>query len=178
MAYHKHLEVEINARYDAKTNRHYWNDKFIVLHCHHYTTLFTQLAMDAEFMDGKRLIAECAEDSFHDMLGSYFAARPGLSAADMLRLGCDYYSAIGMGRMEVACWGADSGEVVLHSSHIDQGWVKKWGTHDKPVNHITRGYVAALFSVVAGLPTRRFEVCETDSIVSGAGASRFTVVRL
>ena len=60
-------------------------------------------------------------------------------------------------------------------SHVDEGWIKKWGKRDEPVNFIGSGYIAALFAAVLGKSTRSFDVKETASIVSGADKSEFVV---
>lgn len=174
----KKLELELEHKFDSSRYRHYLNDQLAVLHCHHYSTLYTQLALDAEFLDGKMLLAECAEDSFYKVLLGYFEAHTELDLADKLSVGCQYYGAVGLGQMEVMCAGEDSGEVVLHHSHLDEGWIKKWGQHDRPVNYITAGYIAALFSATYELPPRSYAVLETESIVTGAERSRFNAVRL
>ena len=84
---------------------------------------------------------------------------------------------MGLGKLQVVCGGSDSGEVELHHSHVDQGWIKKWGKRDKPVNSIGAGYIAALFAAGFDLPPRAFAVTETASIVSGAPRSVFNIVR-
>ncbi len=119
----KRTELELYHEFDRARCRHYLNGQLSVMHCHHYTTLYTRLAMDAEFIDGKSLLAGSAEDSFYVAFRDYFAARPGLKRANQLALGCQYYAAVGLGQMEVIYAGMDSGEVVLHHSHVDEGWI-------------------------------------------------------
>jgi len=58
---------------------------------------------------------------------------------------------------------------------VDEGWLQKWGQHDKPVNHFTCGYVAAMFAAAFSRPPRSFEVVETASIVTGATDSVLAV---
>jgi predicted hydrocarbon binding protein len=81
-----------------------------------------------------------------------------------------------MGALKVVSAGPDYGEVELSSSHLDQGWIKKWGKCDKPVNHIVRGFIASLFATALNRPRRTYGVKETASIVSGAPQSKFVVV--
>ena len=47
MVVEKKVEFEIDHRFDPVKNRHYLNGFCSVLHCHHYATLYTQLADDA-----------------------------------------------------------------------------------------------------------------------------------
>ena len=72
MAIEKKTEFVIDHRFDPVSNRHYLNDVCTVLHCHHYATLYTQLADDAEDFHGVRLMVEAAEDTFYEVLSKYY----------------------------------------------------------------------------------------------------------
>lgn len=174
----ENVHLTTQHKFDPVECRHYLNGQLSVLHCHHYAALYSRLAADVGFLDGKKLLTECAEDSFYEMLKNYFATHSDISIKDILDLGSRYYSLIGMGNMQVSYAGSDRGEVVLSSSHIDSGWLIRMGQqHDKPVNYITAGYIAALFSLAYGLMPRSFDVEESESIVMGGECSRFRVVR-
>ena len=95
-----------------------------------------------------KLLAEAAEDSFFQVLSDYFRQHHIEDVADRISIAEQYYAAVGVGKMEVKCAGPESGEVELVYSHVDQGWIKKWGNHTKPINFITWGYIAALFAAV------------------------------
>jgi hypothetical protein len=131
--------------------------------------------MDADFVDAKTILAQSAEDSFFDMLTSYYQAHPGLAPQEKLQAGCQYYATIGLGQMKVLNVQKTSGQVVLEHSHVDEGWIKKWGQHGRAVNFITCGYIAALFAAVYDRATRSYIVSEVESIVTGAAQSRFVV---
>jgi len=169
-------ELQLRHDYDPGRCRHFIDGTVSVLHCHHYATLYCQLADDVSMLDGKRLLAECAEDIFLDVLRTYFERRSIDALAERIAIAEQYYATSGMGSLKVVFAGPESGEVELFHSHVDEGWVKKWGTRSAPVNFITWGYVAALFSAVFGQPARRFRVTETASIVSGAERSKLVVV--
>ena len=124
----------------------------------------------------KTLLAECAEDTFHQTLASYFEANGIERVEDRIAIAEQYYATAGLGKMQVVCAGPESGVVELIHSHIDEGWIKKWGKRDKPVNFITCGYIAAVFSAVFGQGKRSFAVTETASIITGAERSQFNVV--
>ncbi len=172
----KKTELELDHRFDPASCRHSLNGFTSVLHCHHYSALYTQLADDCGMLDGRKLLSECAEDSFFEVLSAYFKAKGMECIEDRIAIAEQYYAAVGLGGMKVVCAGLDSGKVELSHSHVDEGWMKKWGKRDKPVNFITQGYVAALFSAVFGRPPRTYRVDETEGIVTGAEKSTFTVV--
>ncbi|BDS15067.1 hypothetical protein [Aureispira anguillae] len=168
-------EIEYDHHFDQKTNRHYINGILSVLHCHHYTSLYTQLALDAGETD---LLKECARDSFRAVLLSYFSKHPNhTTLQDKVAIGSQYYSLLGLGSMEVKFIGKYSGLVELPFSHTDSGWIKKWGEYDKPINYITGGFIEALFEVCFGLPSGSFNAFETQSIVMGAASSIFKVTK-
>ncbi len=176
MVQFKQTEILLDHRFDPKTCRHSLNDKVHVLHCHHYATLYSRLADDCGMLDGKQLLAEVAEDTFFDFFTNYFEKNGIDALADKISIAEQYYAATGLGQMNVLCAGPESGEVELLHSHVDEGWIKKWGQRDKPVNFMTCGFIAGMFSAVFGKATRSYYVSETESIVAGSEHSKFEVV--
>jgi hypothetical protein len=168
-------EVVYDHDFDPKTKRHSINGIQSVLHCHHYTSLYTQLAIDA---GETALLQESARDSFRSMLGNYLSNHENVdNMKKKIDIGCQYFSLIGLGTMRVNYLGDDSAEVELLSSHTDEGWKKKWGEYDKPVNYIAAGFIEALLESVLMVPARSFSVKETTAIVMGAKTSTFKASR-
>jgi hypothetical protein len=96
------------------------------------------------------------------------------SAQDKCNVGREYFSVFGLGKMIVS--GNDNGgEVRLVHSHIDEGWVKKWGNHDKPINHFACGYIAAMFGAAFDKPLNTYAVTEAASIAVGDPENKFIV---
>lgn len=178
MAEFKRTELKLDHAVDQRNWRHFLNGHLSVLHCHHYATLYTQLAEDCDLLDGKKLLMECAEDAFYAVLSDYFSQHGIDTVRDRIDIAEQAFAAYGLGKMHVTCAGAESGRVELDHSHVDEGWIKKWGKRDQPVNFIGCGYIAALFATVFGKATRSYRVTEIQGIVSGAGCSRFNVVCL
>lgn len=174
MAIVKKSTVEYHHHFDKKTNRHYINGILSVLHCHHYTCLYTQLALDAEETD---LLKECARESFRELLVHYFSTHTIDTLEEKIEIASQYYALLGLGKLKVNYMGLYSGSVELPFSHTDSGWIKKWGVYDKPINYISGGYIEALFEVCLELPAGSFEAVEEQSIVMGASHSIFKVRR-
>jgi hypothetical protein len=174
MSTFKQNTLELDQRFDPVAKQHFLNGRNVVFHCHHYTTLYTQLAIDS---GSTALLAQSAEDAFLPMLTSYFTDHGISAVADRIDFACQYYSAIGLGVMAVTYLSDNAADVTLNHSHVDDGWLKKWGPFDKPVNYLTAGFAAALCSAVLGLPARSFTAKEIESVVMGAGQSRFRLVR-
>lgn len=175
MAINRKTELIIDRRFDPNRCQHTINGRVHVLHCHHYLSLYTQLAEDCGMLDARKLLTEVAEDTFYEVLADYYREHGLESVADRITIAEQYYALTGLGQMRVLAAGRDSGEVELLHSHADGGWIKKWGKREKPVNYITCGYIAALFAAIFGLPSRSFAAMETASIVSGAERSEFVV---
>lgn len=176
MTQYRKTELVFNKVFDGQAARHRIDDTTVVLHCHHYATLYTQLALDCSLIDAKALLSESAEDAWEAFLANYYKTYGIATQADRIAIGEQVFAAAGLGKMRVTCAGADSGEVTLEHSHVDEGWIKKWGKYDRPVNLIGAGFIAGLFAAVFGKPVRSFIAIETQSIVSGAADSRFNVV--
>jgi hypothetical protein len=178
MAKLKKTELELSHRFDRISTRHYLNDELTVLHCHHYTTLYTQLADDLEFTDGKKLMSDVSEEIFYNVLDRYFKEHEIIELPDKVEIAEQYYAAIGLGKMNILYVGGNSGEVELAHSHIDEGWVKNWGNREAPVNFITWGYISAIFSLFNGVDNGKYKVTETESLVSGGNRSLFKIAAL
>ena len=75
MAIEKRLEFEIEHKFDAKNSRPF-PQRILhgAFHCHHFATLYTQLADDAKDFHGERLLKEASEDTFFHVLSEYFCA--------------------------------------------------------------------------------------------------------
>jgi hypothetical protein len=168
-------QIKYDHKFDTAHNRHLLNGTLTVLHCHHFTSLYTQLALDANETD---LLRDCASDAFKQMLETYVEryGKPSDSKS-LVDLCCQYYSILGLGQMEVLFIGDESGMVALSSSHVDAGWKKKWGAYDKPINYLTAGFIEAMCEMVMDAPARTFLVTETQSIIMGAPTSLFKITR-
>lgn len=167
--------VKYDHFFDRNTKRHQINGIQSVFHCHHYATLYTQLAIDANETE---LLKECARESIRTVLDNYFANNSNVNTIqEKIEIACQYYALVGLGNMRVDFLGEYSGKVEVLSSHIDSGWLKKWSQYDKPVNYITAGFIEALFESVFDFPPKSFIATETQSIVMGAKTSVFNMVR-
>lgn len=177
MATEQTLDWVIDHEFDRRTCRHKINGFDSVLHCHHYATLYCQLADDAEQFHGRELLQRSSELAFLDVLTSYFAEHKVTGLGDRIALAEEYWRISGWGTLTFDHVGELSAAAHMDHSHVDQGWIKKWGQRAKPVNFIGQGYLAAAMSAVYGLPAGSYHVMETQSIVAGAEASRFSLVR-
>lgn len=168
--------LKLAHRFDADRCRHYIGDLVSVLHCHHYSTLFTQLAIDSrDLVDGVRILREVTEDIVHGVLKSYFAQNGIADAAERLALGQQLFSFYGLGTMSFVAPAASGGTVEMSSAHVDEGWKKKWGKAAAPVNHIGAGFITGLFAAAYDKPPRSYQVEEKQSRAMGADKSVFSV---
>jgi hypothetical protein len=166
----------IEHKFDPTRNRHYLNGQVAVLHCHHYASLFTQLGIDAkEIVDGTKILRESSEDVFHKMLSAYFQKNGISDPAERIDIGRQLFSAMGLGLMEVTSASDKGGDIVLKHSHVDEGWIKKWGKYKSAVNFLGAGYIEAMFAAAYNKPLRTYKTSETQSIVTGATQSMFKV---
>jgi hypothetical protein len=168
------MPLEIKHTFDKETYRHSINGHEFVLHCHHYMTLTAKLAEDFAELGAVQALREATEDTIRPVLDDYFVEHNITSPEERLAIGAEHYAFMGLGLMK-ASGTADGGEVTLKHTHVDEGWIKKWDKHDKPVNHFTCGFVAAMFAAAFSKPARSYNVTETESIVMGAPESVLVV---
>jgi hypothetical protein len=167
-------ELKLDKKFNPKTKRQYLNGLPFVLHCHHYTSLYTQLAMDASETD---LLKESASESFYELLTDYFCKNDVKTVSDRVDIATQYFAVVGLGKLKVQNLNDHSGTVELVKSHVDDGWIGKWGKYDKPINYIGAGFIEAMFEAVLDEPINSFAANESQSIVMGAETSIFKVVR-
>lgn len=168
---------EPRHRFDRRSCRHTLDGTTAVLHCHHFATLYSQLADDAEFADGRALLRRSTEIAFHPVLTRLLADRSLTLLEDRVAAVEEYFRFCGLGTLALEQLGAISCVARMDHSHVDEGWIRKWGNREKPVNFIGQGYIAAALAAVYALPPGSFKVSETESIVAGAKSSRFHAVR-
>lgn len=162
--------LKTNFSFDNKTYRHAMNGHESVLHCHHYMSLTTKLAEDLKDIGGVKILKESAEDSIRPLLDSYFKENGITDPAERLLIGSEYYSIMGLGIMEIT-GDETSGKAIMKRSHVDEGWVKKWGKSDRCINHFSCGFIAAVFAAAYDSPARSYKTEELSSIAVGQDKS-------
>jgi len=168
--------LKTNFTFDGKTYRHAMNGHESVLHCHHYMSLTTKLAEDFSDIGGVQILRESAEDSIRPLLDSYFKENGITSPEERLKLGAEYYGVMGLGLMDIS-GDEKTGKALLRHSHVDEGWVKKWGKSDKFINHFSCGFVSAIFAAAFDCPARSYQAEELSSIAVGNEKSVIAVAK-
>lgn len=168
------MSINVDFTFDNVTYRHFMNGFDSVLHCHHYMCLTAKLAEDFADVEGPRILRESTEDSIRPLLDAYFEKNKVVSPEERLKIGEEYFAVMGLGRL-VVTGNVQGGEVRILRSHLDEGWLKKWGKHSSPVNHVACGYAAALFAATFGKPARSYAAAETTSIAMGEPEGKLVV---
>ena len=168
------MSLEIEYTFDEKNYRHAMNGFEVVMHCHHYLTLATQVAEDFDEFGGTRILNESVEDSIRPVLDDYVQRKNIASGEERLSIGAEFYEVMGMGLMKVE-GEASGGRATLTRSHVDQGWLVKFGPTDRSLNYFTRGFLAAMFACAFDRPARSYEAVETASLVKGDPTSEFEI---
>ena len=166
------IKFKAEKKFNFKEKRFYLNNDPTVLHCHHYTTLLTQLANDATKFNGPNIMRSTSEEIFYPILAEYFKKYNVTSVEDRASISEQYYSYIGLGLMKIC---VDDYSAELIHSHLDEAWLKNWSISDRPVNYITQGFLSAAFSAITDSRIGTFEGEETQSIACGAETSKFTI---
>jgi hypothetical protein len=151
-------KLNVVHRFDPVSKRHYLNQWNAVLHCHHYSTLFTDLAVCTRSFGGIEKLVEAGDKVF-----------------GMLAIAEQYWRVMGMGMIKIFTSDKTSGSATMEYSHLDEGWLKKFGHWNSPVNFFTQGFLAGFFGAAYGLPFGSYEVAETQSLVRGDDISRFDI---
>lgn len=170
------MNLQIKQEFDPNQKRHYTNGECYVLHCHHYSALFTQLADDAKDLDGPNQLRNAFAEAIYPILQKYYQENAVTAISDRLAVAEEYCIFSGLGKIKITLEGNQGKAEMIHS-HIDEGWIKKFGKRDHAINYIGQGFLDAVFSAVTGNAIHSFKVEETQSIVCGAPTSQFTIAK-
>ena len=170
------MTLQLDHTMDDETFRHYLNGHGVVMHSHHYLALITKLVEDLPEIDGRQILMEVVEESMREIFDDYLRQHELTDSQERLAVGNKYYTVFGLGKLHVS-GNADGGEVRISRSHLDEGWVLKFGEREAPVNHFTCGFIAAMFAAAFDAPPGSYQVRETVAMVSGAPEGSFAVVR-
>ena len=162
-------------RFDRATKKHYINNWNTVLHCHHYASTFTELAISARSFAGIENLIGSAEHVFGTWLKDYYRQKAVNTVAERVWTAEQYWKTIGMGLVKIVASSPDRGMASMDYSHIDAGWLQRMGHWNSPVNFITQGFLAGVFSAVFDKPLGSYSVEETQSLVMGDNESRFDI---
>jgi hypothetical protein len=176
MAIEKSVEFEIDHKFDPIKNRHFLNGECTVIHCHHYATLYTQLALDAKDFEGVRHLVETSEDVFFGILETYYKEKGITDLEDKIEIAQQYWQASGMGIIRFTGVGKYEVTAEMDYAHLDEGWLKKWGGSDRPINFFTVGFVAAVAALANNRAPRSFRAEEIKSLACGDEKSEFKAV--
>lgn len=168
------MPLRLDFTLDPETHRHYLNGQPVVMHSHHYLALITKLVEDMNDIGGPRILQDVVEETMRAVFDDYIQKNGLTSAQERCNVGREYYSVFGLGKM-VITGDENGGEVRLLRSHLDEGWLKKWGSYTKPINHFTCGYVAAMFAAAFKKPSKSYTVTEAASIAAGDTEGKFIV---
>lgn len=168
------MSLKLDFSLDNDTFRQFLNGHAVVMHSHHYLALITKLAEDLGDIGGPQLLKDIVEESMLPIFNDYITKNGLTTPLQKINVGKEYYSAYGLGKIKVG--GTErGGEACLVRSHIDEGWIRKWGNHTKPINHFTCGYIAAMFSAAFGKPAKSYTVTETGGMAVNGNEGVFSV---
>lgn len=168
-------EINRQHKFDKTSCRHSLMGFQTVLHCHHYLTLTTQMAEDSEEMvGGVSILISTMEETIYKVLKKYFLDNKIKTLDDKIALIESYFSFCGLGQMKIKHFGDYSTTAELLHSHIDEGWIQKWGKRDKPVGYVNRGFLQGALKAVNEF---EWESQEDRCIVSGDKISNIKLWR-
>jgi hypothetical protein len=168
------VECTFNQVFDDKQMVQYVNNEPSVMHCHHYATLFTKLAMDMKDLNGPALLAESMEEAIYLVLKKYFIVHKILDFKTKLDVAEQFCGLFGLGKLKLNV-SRNGGSAVMTHSHVDEGWKKKWSRTKEVVNFMGQGYISASFEILNDMPLGSYKVTETKSIVKGSPVSEFKI---
>lgn len=160
--------------FDDQRNLQYVNGEAAVMHCHHYATIFTKMALDHAGLGGPQHLFDAMEETAYLTLHRLFTVDAITGAEARRTIAEAYFALSGLGQLALEVH-PDGGRATMRHAHVDEGWIKKWGQHSRPVNLMGQGYLVGAMAAIYGRPVGSYRVRETQSLVTGAKTSEFTI---
>lgn len=170
--------LDLKHSFDNITNQHFHGNFSVVLHCHHYMSVFIDLANEFEGKGGPETMIDAAAETFGSFLRLYFLNAGIRDPKERVNVAEQYWKSIGMGVIKIDTNGKDSAKASMDYSHVDEGWLKKGKRTSKPINYITQGFLKGVMQAVHGGTIDNYRVTETNSLALGARKSEFEVERV
>ena len=168
------INYDFIQTFDPKRKLQYINDDPSVMHCHHYSTLFTKLAIDFKHINATDKLRDSMEEAYYLVLKKAIIVKDIKNKEDKKDLIEKHFQLAGLGDLEITLQGYNGTARMTHS-HMDEGWILKWGKSDIPVNYIGQGYLLAAFNILFDKEIGSYKVEEKQSIVSGYPYSFFEI---
>lgn len=169
------MQFAIEHHFDPVQKRHYLNNTLSVIHCHHYASLMVQLADDAKEWKAPEHMRSAFAEATYDMLLTAYQTQKVEAISDKILIAQDLFRYLGMGKITLD-YTAKTAEISI--SHVDEGWLSKWGPSEYPINFLGQGFIIAAFAAMSQTKITNWTVVETQSIVCGAKTSQFTATLL
>ncbi len=167
-------QLNFRHSYDSITNQHFHRNFSVVMHCHHYFSVFIELAHAYEKQGGPRFMQEAAAETFGSFLRLYYLEDGIKDLGERIRIAEEYWRQVGMGIIRISTQDPTYGSARMNYSHIDEGWLKKGAPTSRPINYVTQGFLAGFMQAAyTGGRSRTYEVKETKSLVLGDEYSQF-----
>ncbi len=166
------MQLQLQREFKEGQKRHYLNGILTVIHCHHYSSLMTQLADDARGWNAPELLKDAFAEATYETLDKYFKEHNIQDIQSKVAVAEEYFRIFGLGKLQL---NIEKKFAELVFSHIDEGWQSKWGSSEYPVNFVGQGFIAAAFALITGSALSSVKVQEIQSIVCGAATSQFNI---
>ncbi len=162
--------------FNPAISRHFLYKVSSVFHCHHFAVLYIRIAENLMSVEGRRILKKAAEDSFYHLLHDYFTRGRINDLAPRIEAAERYWQLAGMGMIRFVEVGKYLVRAEMSSSHVDLGWLQHEGENDRPINHISTGFVAACAALFNDLPVESYCCRETQSLACGDEISAFRAI--
>jgi hypothetical protein len=165
------------AEFDPVRCVHRANGRPVVHFSHHLAIIAVRAVDESLPASGGEIARRAAERAFLPILGEALARSDADPEARPLEICEAVWARCGMGNLRIVRHGPGGGTAEMSRSQADEGWLRAHGPRARPVNHLTRGFLAAAWAALAGAGEGTYEVRETESLVAGAERSVFVVER-
>ncbi len=166
-------------RFEADKNLLYMDDIPISLHCHYFNCGLINAIEAIDYFDGIDIYIHEAAKCFYEYFKRILVVDDEISSIEKaLKRAEDIYRFMGYGRIDLSKLITGEGIATSDSSYFVVGWLAIYGKRDKPVCHLTRGFIKAVLATIFKKDIRDFNVIEIQCMISNAQNCKFKVSRI
>jgi len=163
-------------RFEADKNLLYMDEIPISLHCHYFNCGLINAIEAIDYFDGIDVYIKEAAKCFYEYFKKILIVDNKLLTIDKALVRAqDIYRFMGYGRIDLSRLVTGEGIAISDSSYFVVGWLAIYGKRDKPVCHLTRGFIKAVLAVIFDKDIEDFDVVETQCMISNAECCEFKV---
>lgn len=140
----------------------------VSLHCHHYNCGLVKALEEMEGVNAREIFIQAATEEFYiNFKNNISNDFEGKTVQEKMDAAVDLYRFMGFGRLDLSGLNESGGMAYADSSYYVTGWLAKYGRRNRPVCHLTCGFISGILAAIYGKSMGEYSVEEKNAWLQG-----------